>query len=150
MAGVTFSVEPIGFERAFKAVDALGEFHLVDLADEIGVLIENSTKRRITDEKAGPDGQAWAAWSEAYDETRNHGQHSLLVGEGDLRDSIQSFTTGSDVTVGTNLVYGAIHQFGGGEVGKPGLPARPYLGLSDLDRADISTLVTGRIEELMQ
>lgn len=150
MSGVTFTVATTGFEAALNAIDALGGFHLVELADEIGGIIETSTKRRISDERTGPDGEPWAAWSEAYDETRDHSCHSLLVGEGDLRDSIQSYSSAADVTVGTNLVYGAIHQFGGEEVGKPGLPARPYLGLSDLDQQDIRDLVTGRLEDLIQ
>lgn len=38
--------------------------------------------------------------------------------------------------VGLNLVYGAIHQFGGEEAGRLGLPARPYLGLSAEDDLD--------------
>ena len=36
---------------------------------------------------------------------------------------------------------GAIHQFGGEEAGLPGLPARPYLGLSAEDEADLDAII---------
>jgi phage gpG-like protein len=43
-----------------------------------------------------------------------------------------TYQSGRDWTaVGTNLIYGATHQFGDEE---RGIPARPYLGLSDDDR----------------
>lgn len=149
MSGITLQTTMVGFDHALRAIDALGAFHLIELADDIGVLIENSTKRRIANEKATPDGEAWADWSDSYAASRKSG-HSLLQGEGDLLDSIQSYTSGTDIEVGTNLVYGAIQHFGGAEVGRPGHPAREYLGLSDLDRDDITELATDRLTELVQ
>lgn len=38
-------------------------------------------------------------------------------------------------------MYGAIHQIGGEEAGRPGLPARPYLGLSAEDEADLDVII---------
>lgn len=118
------------------------------IAYEIGALIEDQTKLRIADEKTAPDGSSWPAWSEAYAETRKP-HHSLLVDQGNpgLLESIQNYTTGMQAVVGTNLVYGAIHQFGS-EDGT--LPAREYLGLSADNRTAIEDLVVGRIEELLQ
>lgn len=100
------------------------------------------------DEKADPDGNAWAPWSKRYAKTRKP-HHSMLVDKGNpgLLESLQNYTTGMEAVVGTNLVYGAIHQFGS-EDGS--LPARSYLGLSADNRAALEDLVVGRVEELLQ
>jgi len=95
----------------------------------------------------------WAPWSDAYAQSlkrRNRiTPRSLLVGENNLLTSIQNYTTGEAARVGTNLIYGAIHQFGGEAVGK-NIPARPYLGISDDNAAEITDLVTDRLEDLLQ
>lgn len=133
---------------AFTALMRLTDEELGQIAYEIGAFIEDQTRLRIADEKADPDGNAWASWSARYAQTRNP-HHSLLVDKGNpgLMDSIQNYTTGMEAVVGTNLIYGAIHQFGS-EDGS--LPARPYLGLSADNRIAIEELVAGRIEELLQ
>lgn len=42
--------------------------------------------------------------------------------------------------VGSELVYAAIHQHGGEPVGSA-IPARPYLGISDENAADLNAIV---------
>lgn len=125
----------------------LSDESLALIAYEVGMLIEDQTKLRVADEKTAPDGGAWPAWSEAYAETRKP-HHSLLVDSGNpgLLESIQNYTTGMAAVVGTNLIYGAIHQFGS-EDGS--LPAREYLGLSADNRTAIEDLVVGRVEDLL-
>lgn len=149
MAGVLFTTELDGMDEVRRRMAGLSAYQLADTAFDIGQLLESSTKERIATEKHGPDGEAWAPWSAAYDETRDHGRHSLLVSEGDLRDSIQNVTTDYAAVVGTNLVYAAIHHFGGAEVGK-NIPARPYLGVSAGDRREISRLVLDDVEEALR
>lgn len=147
MSGVTFEAD---IDAAVGALGRLTEEQLALLAYEIGALVEDQTKLRIADEKAAPDGTPWAPWSARHAATRNTGnaiRHSLLVGEGDLRDSIQNFTTSLDAVVGTPLIYGATHQFGSTD---GTIPARPYLGLSADNRIAIEDLVIGRLEDLLQ
>ena len=147
MTGVTFEAD---IAVAAEALGRLTDDQLGLLAYEIGALIEDQTKLRIADEKTAPDGTPWAPWSARHAATRNTGnaiRHSLLVGEGDLRDSIQNFTTGTAAVVGTPLIYGATHQFGSAN---GTIPARPYLGLSNDNRLAIEELVIGRIEDLLQ
>ena len=105
------------------------------LLESVGAEVESQTRRRISEEKATPDGTPWQPWSDDYAETR-HGGHSLLEGEGELLDSIQ-FLVGSDqVEIGSNLIYAAIHQHGGYEVGMT-IPARIYLGISPENEEDL-------------
>ena len=47
-------------------------------------------------------------------------------------------------------MYGAIHQFGGAEVGRPNLPARAYLGLSSEDEGDIEEIIADVIERYIE
>lgn len=131
-----------------SALMRLTDDELALIAYEIGALIEDQTKLRIADEKTAPDGSPWPAWSEAYAETRKP-HHSLLVDQGNpgLLESITNYTTGMQAVVGTNLVYGRVHQFGSEE---GALPARQYLGLSADNRTAIEELVAGRVEELLQ
>ncbi len=148
MSGLTLDLAIDGIPGVLGQLSGLTDLERSDLAFNIGALLESSTKRRIADEKSAPDGTPWVPWSEAYDDTREE-HHSLLVGEGNLLDSVQNYSAGAEARVGTNLVYGAIHHFGGEEVGS-NIPARPYLGLSANDRAEIMALVTGEIEERVQ
>lgn len=131
-----------------SALMRLTDDELALIAYEIGALIKDQTKLRIADEKTAPDGSPWPAWSEAYAETRKP-HHSLLVDQGNpgLLESITNYTTGMQAVVGTNLVYGRVHQFGSEE---GALPARQYLGLSADNRTAIEELVAGRVEELLQ
>lgn len=148
MSGVTASLTTLGLDHAIAQLSQLSGFEMAELTDDAGAILESSTRGRF-DTKTAPDGADWVDWSERYDETRSHGTHSLLVEEGGLRDSIASYSTGSEVHVGSNLIYAAHHHFGGDEIGS-GVPARPYLGVSDEDEIDLQDLVTGQLEDLMQ
>ena len=135
------------------------------LLDEIGGRLETSTRLRFETGRS-PDGAAWPASARAK---RQSGQ--TLVDTGRLRDSIAHVVRGSgpsaELLVGTDVAYAAIHQFGGrtpprtirpkrkkalwwpgaphpvASVDHPGstIPARPWLGLSDGDRARIARIV---------
>lgn len=152
MSGVEVHLD-LDLTQAQAALARLSAGQIDQLTYEIGTLVEDQTKLRIADEKRAPDGTPWAPWSERYAESltrRNRvNPRSLLVGHGDLRDSVQNYTTGETVKVGSNLIYAAIHQFGGEAVGMP-IPARPYLGLSTDNATAIEAFVVDRLEDLLQ
>ncbi|MCY3878611.1 MAG: phage virion morphogenesis protein [Rhodobacteraceae bacterium] len=79
--------------------------------DEIGSLLEESTRERF-DRERGPDG---APWLPSLRARREGGK--TLTDSARLRESITRRVTGSgsraEVEVGTNVIYAAIHQFGG-------------------------------------
>ncbi|HBC0574868.1 phage virion morphogenesis protein [Serratia bockelmannii] len=108
-------VEVLGAEKLAdiqKALERLADGGLrAELLDSIGAVVESQTRRRITDEKQAPGGQAWQDWSEGYAKTR-HGNQSLLQGDGDMLDSITFITERNQVRVGTPLKYPGIHQDG--------------------------------------
>lgn len=144
MAGATLQFDISSINRLEARLQKLSEVDYDDLKDNLGSEAESQVRRRLSDEKESPEGEPWAEWSSSYAETR-HGGHSLLEGEGDLIDSIEHQVNGDEIEVGSNLVYAAIQNFGAdkGEFnGSPwgDIPARPWLGFSDENLADLEAL----------
>lgn len=113
-------VEVMGAEKLAQirqAMEKLADNSLrTELLESIGAIAESQTRRRITDEKQSPGGTAWQNWSEGYAKTR-HGNQSLLLGNGDLLDSITFVVERNQVRVGSPLGYAGVHQDGfGGSV----------------------------------
>ncbi len=76
-------------------------------------------------------GKPWAPWSAATHARRSGGKK--LQDSGHLAGSITSVATASEASIGTNLVYAAIHQFGGraGRGRRSVIPARPFLPIEE-------------------
>ncbi len=112
--------------------------------DQVGRYLTASTLRRFEREQA-PDGKPWLKSARALAEGGK-----TLTDTGRLRGSIAHTVTdgGRAVEVGSNVVYAAIHQFGGraGRDRRVTLPARPYLGIDERDRDSILHIVARAIE----
>lgn len=137
MTGIAATWEIEGLVDVGRALGRLSRLDLVELADAAGELLVSSTQRRIAEEKEGPEGENWPVWSPAYAATRIAGTHSLLVGENHLLTSLQNYTEGEVVRIGSPLPYAGVHQ-GGSQDG--GTPAREYLGLSAGDRLALEAM----------
>ncbi len=70
--------------------------------------------------------------------TRHILAHKILTKSHQLRMSITYRADAESATIGTNKIYARIHQLGGksGRGQKITIPARPYLGINDADRAE--------------
>lgn len=113
------------------------------LLAEIGEDMAESTKKRF-DTTTAPDGSPWLENSLV---TLQHKQGSTpLTGEtGTLHESINSnVLSATAVEIYSPKDYGAMQQFGGTKAEFPHLwgdiPARPFLGLSEEDKANILDL----------
>ena len=108
--------------------------------DRIGSYLVTATLDRF-DREQGPDGKPWQKSIRAMADGG-----LTLTDTGGLRDSITHNVAGDgrSVDVGSNLVYAAIHQFGGkaGRNKSVTLPARPYLGISARDSDAILRIVS--------
>lgn len=129
---------------------------------DIGEYLLISTEERFVAEES-PDGVPWAPLSEAWvahKERKGRNPDKILTYHGDLRGSIRYQVVGDSLEVGTDKIYGAIHQFGGvagrgagfsgrsgGSVGSVFIDARPFLGLSPMDRLEIMALIEDHIVE---
>jgi phage virion morphogenesis protein len=144
------SEEALGIlsETISRTEDAKGLF------DAIGMALVTSTQKRFEDE-AGPDGNPWP---DSLRKTLLGGR--TLTETARLVQSITHEASDARVAVGTNVIYAAIHQVGGTIKAKtekglrfrsPGnggwvrrnevtMPARPFLGLDEEDRQEITAI----------
>ena len=99
---------------------------------EVGNAAKNESTRSF-EAQGSPFGEAWKALAPA---TLKKKKGSLkLVESGHLKRSLRSNISTSEkrVSVGSNLEYAAIHQFGGkaGRGHKVNIPARPFLPINE-------------------
>jgi phage gpG-like protein len=86
---------------------------LAPVLSGIGDGIVADAQMRFRDSR-DPYGQAWLALSKRTIAQRRKGSSKPLLDSGRLRDTITPRLVGADaVHVGTNVLYAAIHQFGG-------------------------------------
>lgn len=90
----------------------------------IGNIIQNAIEESFENE-ASPSGKSWKPSLKKEGKT--------LTDSGTLSSSFTVDASSSEVSVGTNLVYAAIHQWGGkaGRNRSSNIPARPFLPITD-------------------
>ncbi|MCW4589353.1 phage virion morphogenesis protein [Gluconacetobacter entanii] len=154
MAFISVSGDTGPIQSALDAIAAIGTRPQAVL-ESIGLELHDRTVRRM-EQGIDPRGIRWETYAPLnplYQENKE--TTHILIESGALRDDIHSEVEGNALLVGTDLIYGAIHQFGGvirpksapaltfemgGEIfhrGSVTIPARPYLGLGVGDEAAI-------------
>lgn len=122
--------------------------NLTPLMSEIGSELEASTLKRFAD-SVGPDGVAWVPLKPATLTRKKTKQ--ILVENSDLMSSIHFEVGPTHVElIAGPAEYAAIHQFGGKPdmpPGPAGIPARPYLGLSEADLDGIDEAASSFLAE---
>jgi phage gpG-like protein len=105
------TITAVGLDEALFAINALPErVQRGEGLEILGALVESQTEARFNT-AIDPYGDPWAPWSPTYAKSRRKGQ-SILVASGALRDSIAWVREGDEVSIGSNLVYAAVQQFG--------------------------------------
>lgn len=148
MSGVGLVLDFVDMAALQLRIDAMQHLDTRGLMDLVGTEVVTQTQRRIHDEKTSPRGEAWAPWSDRYAKTRTAGQ-SLLESEGHLVSSMTHVVElqGKSVDIGSNLIYAAMQNFGGAKIGKPGFPAREYLGMSEANRLDVAQVASAWLDK---
>jgi phage virion morphogenesis protein len=154
MAFITISGDAAPIQSALDAILAVGTRPQAVL-EAIGLELHDRTVKRM-ERGEDPNGIRWETYA-PLNPLYKAGKTSpdILRENGDLFGSIHSEVEGHAILVGTDLIYGAIHQFGGiirpkeaqqlsfemgGELfhrSSVTIPARPYLGLGPEDEAAI-------------
>lgn len=130
---VTIEVDDRQARRAFARLARAG-LDMEPVFWDIGEYLLRSHEFRFQLEIA-PDGTPWAPLAPRT--VRRKGHDRILTQDGFLRRLVAQ--PGPDeLLFGTNRIYGATHQFGDED---RGIPARPFIGLSGDDRAEIRDLV---------
>lgn len=167
MAGsaIKLTVRDTGVERALARLAGEKGSVVVACLKNIGEALLKSTRKRF-DEERDPQGKAWAPLNAEYAKGK---KGTKILQEqamrGGLLGTIVYKVSGGRLEVGTNKVYGAIHQLGGtivprradalvfrlnGRVvhaSKVTIPARPYLGVSEADKTTIKEIVGDFIDD---
>lgn len=172
MASVAVEIKTQGFERAQRKLRQLGAIRFEPVLDRIGGTVEAQTLGHFEVER-GPDGQPWKPLADATvvrklgGRRKVYGKRGRMLArarrgmaslkilqdeswQGGLISTIAYRVGNNEVVVGADKVYAAIQQFGGVEVGRPGLPARPYLGLSQQELAEVERVIEDWIAEQLK
>lgn len=151
MAGATLSVE--WDAEDLRRVEAVFDRILREtrnptpLHRDIGEYLLPAHQDRI---EAGisPDGTPFAPLSDDYRTSarkqRSRGADKILILDDFLHGDLAYFADIEGLELGTNTLYGASHQFG-----RDDIPARPFLGFSDDDIAEIEQIALDYLEDLL-
>jgi phage virion morphogenesis protein len=150
VASIRFEFSDRAIQSALKGL----EKQVTDLTPamrDIGESLLLSTRKNF-DSEAEPEGRKWAPLSPRYAIAKGKKKNALrgiLTLTGTLRDTISYEANSDSVRVGSNRIYAPIHQLGGraGRGGKSRIPARPFLGLNDGDRANILGILRQYLEK---
>lgn len=141
-------------------IAALAAVDPSELMTNIGAIGESQTRRRITDEKASPDGTPWPP---------NRAGTSILLKTGEhLLGSVAFVASATEAQWGASWEYAHVHQDGMTIKPKDAkrlafvignqqifarqvtIPPRPFVGISDDNREEISEIVTDWMGSLLQ
>jgi phage virion morphogenesis protein len=120
---------------------------------EIGEALTESTKARFA-AYTGPDGVMWEANSDVTYERKAERSGIPLTDGGTLGNTIDWDLLGNDgVKIYSPMGYAAMQQFGGTKAEFPQLwgdiPARPFLGISTEDEADVLAIIRRHLESAL-
>lgn len=149
--GVGITIDAAELERIAAKFAAAATASSGELMEAMGAIGESQTRRRITDEKTGPDGQAWPPNLEGTSILLRSGQHLLAT--------VAFVAAETEVEWGSSWEFAHVHQFGatikpktadrlvftigGKKVGakKVTIPARPFVGVSEANAHEIEEIL---------
>ena len=111
----SIKVNVSGLRRVHRALQNTGrkaKRQIPTLLNLIGDDLVQSTQNRF-ERQTAPDNRFWLPLSPATRKARRQPSPRILRDRGLLYQSITHRVTGDSLQVGTNIIYAAIHQFGG-------------------------------------
>ena len=145
MSGTGFHFQLEGLAAVQSYLEQISDSDRSELMESIAAEGEQQTRRRIKEDKSTPEGFAWYELSPEYAERKSRfSSGGILEYEGFLEQTISSAADSGNAWWGSDRVYAAAQQFG--ISGR--LPARPYLGLSSANMADIQQIASAWLEAL--
>lgn len=111
---------------------------------ELGEMLVKSVQDRIRETKLTPNGEEFEMWAEStarYRERKGNDGQGILWDTGKLLDSIEFEVDGYTLHVGTPVDYAKYLQHG-----TETMPARPFVGFSEQDLAQIEAMAAKFME----
>ena len=108
----------------------------------IGQVLRTSIQKNF-EEGGRPTG--WVKLSPATVGKKRMGEGKILIDTARLKISIKPAVFADRVEIGTNVIYAAIHHFGGyaGRGQKVRIPTRPFMLIQDEDWKEINEVAAG-------
>lgn len=127
MAGANVSIDLNGDNKIVNVLQDMLDrsINLEPAFNQIGEYLIESHQARFELEIT-PDGDLWDPLSPETLKAKTP-ENRILQDSGTLRDTLSYETSATSLNFGTNMEYGATHQFGREE---DGIPQREWLGLS--------------------
>lgn len=106
--------------------------------------VRQSIRTRLIDDDYGPDNEPWPGWAPSY-----AGVNKLLFASGKMANSIKAVFRSGHGQLYTNVVYAAIHHYGGmtGRNHATKIPARPWFGIGKKDEPAIEHLIQAWLDK---
>ncbi|PMB01366.1 phage virion morphogenesis protein [Fischerella thermalis CCMEE 5273] len=150
MANLTIRVDDREIQQALGQLQTRLS-NLLPVFKNIGEYMVLATTERF-DNEVDPQGNSWHPLTTATiaRKQRKGKILKILQQDGDLRRTIVYQASVDRVEIGTNRIYGAIHQFGGqaGRRRSVTIPARPFLGVSESDKSEILAIIEDYLSSL--
>ena len=153
---IKIEVDDKGVKEALRELSERME-DMTPVMRRIGELLVSSVQENFNREGRYSEPGSWRGGSKRWQplapstikqrERLGYWPGQILTRTGRLKASI-TYHAGRDyVAVGTNLVYAAIHQFGGkaGRGHRANIPARPFLVVQDEDLDEIREIIARAI-----
>jgi phage virion morphogenesis protein len=149
MAGASIAIhtnwEDRELREAFKRLErAAGD--LEPALRDFGESWLNNARARFEAEQA-PDGTPWAPLSERYKRRKKRNRDRVLMLRGHLYGTLNYQVSSTEVAIGSPLIYAAPHQYGDE---RRGIPARPFLGLSEADRSELLSILDDHLRRALR
>jgi phage virion morphogenesis protein len=140
MAGahITVTLDDADYLKVLGRLAAFGGNVLRETNVDLGEALKNSHEDRFKAQR-DPDGVPWVQLSDNYKRWKDKKRPGLSILKFDrhmLGDMFSYEASDVALELGTNAVYGALHQFGGTSdmpAGPAAVPARPFLGIGAED-----------------
>lgn len=140
-AAIQIAITGVAASRLVELQSKLA--NMAPVMAEIGDIVAQKTRLNFV-KGQDPDGNVWAPLSAATLRKKRRGTNAKpLRDTGRLMNSITSRNaTQNSVEIGTNVIYAAIHQFGGtaGKNHRATIPARPFFPVDDLPKSYRNTI----------
>lgn len=153
MKGYTVTIQ--GEQSMLAAIRRAGARidDMTPLMRQVSQVLKFATEESFAGEKHASTGASWPRLAPStvrsfVTKKRRRGTGPILQVTGRLAASVTTTSGKREAVIGSNVVYAAIHQFGGraGRGLRTQIPARPYIGLTPTDAGEIETAALRFIE----
>lgn len=143
MAGAFYSVDLIGQSDIANTLAELAARtnNLTPALSEVGEYLLDIHEQRFKDQ-VSPDGTPWKSVSAETLKNKTRPDR-ILREEGNLADLLTYQLGDQQLSFGTNLVYGATHQYGRDSAN---IVAREWLGLNEQQSQSVLDIIVSYIE----